>query len=402
MTASVLSHRQQADIEYMPDYDKYLARGKQRQATEELDKHLPEGFPAALSGQLVWNASTIADEYDWNYQLSAENLKEVDAALQYFKSSNKPIGEVGPDTFPLPHLRPILRDISDQVHNGHGFKVIRGLPVDNYTREENVIIYTGLSSHIAPIRGRQDNKWQGKPADVMLAHVKDLSQSCKSQDIPGPVVTADKQVFHTDAGDVIALFCLNEGASGGESFLASTCHVYNILAATRPDLIKTLSEPWPFDDFAQMGDVYKLRPLLYYQPATDTDPERLIIQYSRRNLTGYLDCKRSAHIPPLTEAQAEALDAIHFTAEKHSIALDFRKGDIQFANNLSILHARGAFTDSSEKQRHLLRLWLRDPEHEWKKAPELQERFDRVYNGVTVEKSVYPLEATIRSSNVAT
>lgn len=102
--------------------------------------------------------------------------------------------------------------------------------------------------------------------------------------------------------------------------------------------------------FAPTGDVYKLRPLLYYQSATGKDPERLMIQYSRRNLTGYMDCKRSAHIPPLTEAQAEALDAIHFTAEAHSISLDFRKGDIQFANNLSILHARGAFTDSNEKQ----------------------------------------------------
>lgn len=102
--------------------------------------------------------------------------------------------------------------------------------------------------------------------------------------------------------------------------------------------------------FAPTEDVYKLRPLLYYQPATKTDLERLIIQYSRRNLTGYLECKRSANIPPLTEAQAEALDAVHFTAEENAISLDFHKGDIQFANNLSILHARGAFTDSAEKR----------------------------------------------------
>ena len=159
------------------------------------------------------------------------------------------MGECSAETFPLPKLHATLREISNEVHNGHGFKVIRGLPVDNYTREENVIIYIGLSSHVAPVRGRQDNKWQGKPADVLVAHVKDLSQSCNSKDIPGPVVTADKQVFHTDAGDVIALFCLSEGESGGESYLASTGHVYNVLAATRPDLIKTLSEPWPFDEY---------------------------------------------------------------------------------------------------------------------------------------------------------
>jgi alpha-ketoglutarate-dependent taurine dioxygenase len=63
-----------------------------------------------------------------------------------------------------------------------------------------------------------------------------------------------------------------------------------------------------------------------------------------------MDCKRSANIPSLTEAQAEALDAVHFTAEEHAISLDFRKGDIQFANNLSILHARGAFIDAPNKR----------------------------------------------------
>ncbi|KZF23907.1 TfdA family taurine catabolism dioxygenase TauD [Xylona heveae TC161] len=394
-----------ADIGYMPNYDKYLARGKRRQENEKLDKQLPKGFPSSLSGDLVWDANSLVNKYDWNYQLTAEDLDEINNALRHFKLLNKPMGELSPDTFPLPKLHAVLREISNEVHNGRGFKVIRGLPVDSYTREENVIIYAGLSSHVAPIRGRQDNKWQGRPADVLVAHVKDLSQSSNSKDIPGPVVTADKQVFHTDAGDVIALFCLSESESGGESYLASTCHVYNVLAATRPDLIKTLSEPWPFDDFAPAGDQYKLRPLLYYQPATDADPERLIIQYSRRNLTGYMDCKRSANIPPLTEAQAEALDAVHFTAEREAISLDFHKGDIQFANNLSILHARGAFTDSKLMpvcRRHLLRLWLRDPEYEWTKALHLKERFDRVYAGVTVENSVFPLEATIRSSNVAT
>ncbi|KAE8136503.1 hypothetical protein BDV38DRAFT_283989 [Aspergillus pseudotamarii] len=399
MTVSAKGH---VGIEYMPDYDQYLARVKRREETEKLEQHLPKGFPSRLSGDLVWGGKDLVDHYNWNYSLTAEDLGEIEQALQHFKALGKPMGELTPETFPLPKLNAVLREISNEVHNGHGFKIVRGLPVDSYTREDTVIIYAGLSSHVAPIRGRQDNKWQGRPADVLVAHVKDLSRSCRSEDIPGPVVTAEQQVFHTDSGDVIALLCLGESESGGESYLASTCHVYNTLAETRPDLIKTLSEPWPFDDFAPTGDQYKLRPLLYYQPATDSEPERLIIQYSRRNLTGYWDCKRSANIPPLSDAQAEALDAIHFTAEKHAISLDFHKGDIQFVNNLSILHARGAFTDSIKKQRHLLRLWLRDPEYEWTKPKDLQERFDRVYAGVTVDNSVFPLEATIRSRNVAT
>ena len=100
--------------------------------------------------------------------------------------------------------------------------------------------------------------------------------------------------------------------------------------------------------FAPTQDKYQLRPLLYYQPSTKKDPERLIIQYSRRNLTGYLDCKRSSKIPALTEAQAEALDALHYTAEKYNLGIDFQKGDIQYINNLSIFHARDGYVDSEK------------------------------------------------------
>lgn len=86
--------------------------------------------------------------------------------------------------------------------------------------------------------------------------------------------------------------------------------------------------------------------MLQYQPATAEAPERIIVQYARRYFTGYKGLPRSANIPPITEAQAEALDALHFLAEKHAIGLDFRQGDIQFANNLSIFHARDGYTDN--------------------------------------------------------
>jgi alpha-ketoglutarate-dependent taurine dioxygenase len=101
---------------------------------------------------------------------------------------------------------------------------------------------------------------------------------------------------------------------------------------------------------------YTSRPLLHYQPAAGDDPERLIIQYARRSFTGYWGLPRSADIPPITEAQAEALDALHFLAEKHAVALHFRPGDIQFVNNLSIFHARGSFRDSPINQYVILYL----------------------------------------------
>ena len=44
----------------------------------------------------------------------------------------------------------------------------------------------------------------------------------------------------------------------------------------------------------------------------------------------------SPHIPPITE-----LDAVHFPAEKYSLATNFQKGDHN--NGLGLLHTRDAF-----------------------------------------------------------
>lgn len=86
------------------------------------------------------------------------------------------------------------------------------------------------------------------------------------------------------------------------------------------------------------------RPLLYYLDS------KIIIQYARRYFTGFhWGLPRNKNIPPITEAQAEALDALHFLAEKYSLALNFQQGDIQYINNLSIFHARDGFKDSPSK-----------------------------------------------------
>ena len=250
----------------------------------------------------------------------------------------------------MPTLHSALRDISKELHFGHGFKVVRGLPVERHSREDNIIIYAGLSSHVATLRGRQDSKYAGKPADVVLNHIKDLSKGHEKEHIGAPAYTTDKQVYHTDAGDIVSLFALSTAAEGGKSRLASSWRVYNELAATRPDLIETLSRDWIADTFGRSDLGYTSKPLLFHQPPTTGSSERVILQYARRNFTGFGALPRSKEIPPITEAQAEALDAIHFLGERFNVGLDFRQGDIQFVNNLAIFHARDEFKDSAEQQ----------------------------------------------------
>lgn len=186
----------------------------------------------------ISNVSKPASEYFIIDEFSKSALAALD----------KPIGYVNTDTFPLPGLSPILGNHAQELHSGRGFFVLCGLQVDKYSIEENIIIYAGVSSYIGNVRGRQDSKIiDGVQQSSVLNHIKDLSQTSVASKIGAPAYTTDKQVFHTDSGDIVSLLALSTAAQGGESKLASSWRVYNELSKSRPDIIKTLSEDWVFD-----------------------------------------------------------------------------------------------------------------------------------------------------------
>ncbi|TFK72234.1 Clavaminate synthase-like protein [Pluteus cervinus] len=376
----------QPDINYHPDEKKYHAR-RERRLEENPNlplEELPVGFPKKVEGPIVWEGKDWTGEDQWVYNLSAVELSELDSALLHFKERELALGFISKEAFPLPTLSPILWGFAQELYSGRGFFVLRTIPIDKYTREELAIIYAGISSHVGSARGKQDG------TGAVLAHIKDLtvSHAHEKGGIGNAAYTTDRQVFHTDVGDLIALIALETAAEGGVSRISSSGRVYNELAATRPDLVRTLSEPWVLDSFG--GDPgYTTRPLLYYEGG------HTIIQYSRRHFTGYATQTRSPNIPPITEAQAEALDAVHFLAEKYSLGLNFQKGDIQYINSLGLLHARDGFRDDSEHTRHLIRLWLRNEELAWETPKALKPIWDRLYSAKP-EDQRFPLEPEIR------
>jgi hypothetical protein len=49
--------------------------------------------------------------------------------------------------------------------------------------------------------------------------------------------------------------------------------------------------------------------------------------------------------------------------------------------------------------RHLIRMWLRDPEYAWETPGPLRERWEAVYGGVRPETMVLPVVPYMRSTN---
>jgi hypothetical protein len=183
-----------------------------------------------------------------------------------------------------------------------------------------------------------------------------------------------RQPFHTDVVcDTLGIATRSCSARGGRGLVASAWTVYNELAATRPDLIHTLAKPnWPHDTYGRSPAFYN-RPLLYHID------DKVILNFSRRLLTGHSDSPRTPGIPGLTEDQAEALDAIEFIAQKNQLDMSMKKGDLRFINNMSMIHCRESFEDDEKNHRHLLRLWLSNRDQKWKLDPVLEVAWARAF-----------------------
>jgi hypothetical protein len=78
---------QQPDIEYHPDEAKYLARVARNltKDPQRVKQPLPKGFPQEVNGPIVWEGADWTNEQQWVYNLSGEELKEIQNALDHFK-----------------------------------------------------------------------------------------------------------------------------------------------------------------------------------------------------------------------------------------------------------------------------------------------------------------------------
>jgi hypothetical protein len=64
-----------------------------------------------------------------------------------------------PDNFPLPTVgQNVLSRMRNDIYQGKGFAVLRGLDSSKYSVEDMTTIYLGVQAHIANRFGRQDKK----------------------------------------------------------------------------------------------------------------------------------------------------------------------------------------------------------------------------------------------------
>lgn len=309
-------------------------------------------IPERQNCVLAWRGEDLAAKTErWVVELSADDIVEIEDAAASVWNRGIPIVDISKENFSLPSLGPRIDALAVQLINGIGFALLSRIPVERYSVEESAIMFYGIGAHLGNAR-MQNAKGH------VLGHVRDLDMRSDSPDVR-IYQTNERQTFHTDSSDVVALLCLNKAKRGGESLLVSAVTIYNEMLELRPDLARLLFDPIATDRRGEVPD--GMQPF-FSIPVYSWYRDHLTVMYQRQ----YIDsAQRFDEAMKLTPDHVEALDLFDELANdpRLNLSMQLAPGDLQFVYNHGLLHDRTGFEDFQEveRRRHLLRLWLSVP-----------------------------------------
>jgi alpha-ketoglutarate-dependent taurine dioxygenase len=303
------------------------------------------------TGPTLWQGDWFERDLGWIHELSNADISDLEDGLAMARRSGvEPIGFTR-ESFPLRAFGATIERILDEVQNGRGFAIFRGLPVERYERADLEMIYWAIGAYMGQVIS------QNGMGDL-IAEVTDKGASYDNVVNDRGYMSKDKLNPHVDTSDMTALLCLRTSGNGGMSSLTSSAAVYNEILSCRPDLLEVyyrgfhhdLRGEGPTGSFDEV--THNRIPVFSYHEGLLSCCYNDKIMRSAHDKTGQ----------PLTDVEREAIDLLLEVAELPELRCDFELevGDIQFINNYVLLHARSAFESDPDpaERRCLLRMWM--------------------------------------------
>ncbi|MBX8802734.1 TauD/TfdA family dioxygenase [Ochrobactrum sp. MR28] len=301
----------------------------------------------------TWTAASLAElKSQWESHYTLAELAELRQAVETAKKNGLTVGTMTKDSFLLPTLGKRMAALGQLLEDGLGIALMRGIPVNDYQKNELELLFAGLGVHLGVLLPQSK---AGEKIGVVADSGNKLASGARG------TKTSDQLPFHTDRSDLIGLLCVREATKGGESYVVSATQVYNIILRDRPDLLEVLCQPfWHRRTAWEAGGPDTAYPL----PIFGEREGKFAVRYLRHFIRV---AQELPSVPRLTDQQIEALDMVDrlCMSEECLVRMPFEPGDIQWLNNFVAFHGRAAYEDENadkeDKGRFLYRLWLASP-----------------------------------------
>ena len=314
------------------------------------------GEPIALKlveDEAEWTGSELATKSGWLNILTSDEI----SSLAIMAESIRPNLHDDPnrllvlskEDFDLGTFQPRLQSVFEELKDGKGLSLIRGLPIDDMPLIDVATIYWGIGLHLG-------DATPNNPDGDMLGHITDLGKTQSDPNSRG-YQTREAMDYHCDQCDIVGLICLRTAKSGGESRVASSVAMYNELTRRQPDYARALTDHvyW-----TKHGEYAEGEPPYYTSPVFNFLEGKLCTSFGPKHILKGHDLPGA---PDLTQIQLNAIRVAEEIADEQRYDMVLEPGDMQFLNNYVTLHTRSAYGDHDEpsRKRLLWRLWLMNP-----------------------------------------
>lgn len=203
---------------------------------------MTEMLQQPYTGPSAWTRAQMEADKSWIYTLSPAEIAEIRAAVAVARGTGKPLEAITREDFPLATLPRRLDALGEELENGRGFEMWRGLPVDEWSIEERSVAYWGLGLYLgtAVVQNARGE---------LFGHVRDTTAGADPQTNANTRFyhTNRAAPFHVDGADIVGLMCVRTAKAGGASLVVSSTSIYNALLRDHPDVIPLLYQPLWFD-----------------------------------------------------------------------------------------------------------------------------------------------------------
>ena len=297
-----------------------------------------------ITDKCAWIGQEIADKTDWIHHLSAHTLNVLDQGLKVLELTHLKAPNFSKEDVVI-HDEQFLNEmaaIAEELENGYGFLLIRGLDPHKYNETQLSSLYYLIGVYLGlPVT-------QNARGDL-LGHVQNV----------GDINNKNTRVYetnlylpyHTDMSDVVGLLSIRKAKEGGLSSVVSFSTVYNEILEKYPEYLSYFYHP---SYYAHLGEALpSLSPIFSYWDG----------KLAGRYLRAYIELGHEIMNVPVSRVQKEALDIFDHVSQDPRLRLDMmlEPGDVQFCNNYTVMHSRTSFEDFEQlgARRKLLRLWLK-------------------------------------------
>lgn len=302
---------------------------------------------APIDHKMAWRGSDIKGKDDIAFDLGGSHVAALEDVLLRVRKAGLALQDIGPEQCRHPALDADLARVFDEIQDGRGIVIVRGLPVEGYSVEDVSTMFWAVGAHL----GRAVS--QSALGDV-LGQVRDETPPGQAESARG--YTSRRELsLHVDLGQIVGLMCVRQARTGGYSQYASGLAIYNEILATRPDLMAVLRRGFPYHRRGE--EAATAAPITPHNIPVFSECGGKVSVFFVGEIfnAAFRDLKRA-----FTPDEIAAVDTFKATARRLQFETRLEAGEATFLNNYAILHARSEFEDwdAADRKRLMLRLWL--------------------------------------------